>query len=70
MYTVSDMELNDLEGYEALYQAVNSEYYPVLADLDNYAWEHIPEEMEIESFIHGAMCISYSGRCLRSNYFT
>ena len=26
--------------------------------------------MEIESFIHGAMCISYSGRCLLSNYFT
>lgn len=32
--------------------------------------KHIPEEMEIESFIHGAMCISYSGRCLLSNYFT
>ena len=32
--------------------------------------ERIPEEMEIESFIHGAMCISYSGRCLLSNYFT
>ena len=32
--------------------------------------EHIPEEMEIETFIHGAMCISYSGRCLLSNYFT
>lgn len=31
--------------------------------------KHIPEEMEIESFIHGAMCISYSGRCLLSNYF-
>ena len=30
----------------------------------------IPQEMEIESFIHGAMCISYSGRCLLSNYFT
>lgn len=30
--------------------------------------EHIPEEMEIESFMHGAMCISYSGRCLLSNY--
>lgn len=29
----------------------------------------IPEDMEIESFIHGAMCISYSGRCLLSNYF-
>lgn len=32
--------------------------------------KHIPEDMEIESFIHGAMCISYSGRCLLSNYFT
>lgn len=32
--------------------------------------EHIPEDMEIESFVHGSMCISYSGRCLLSNYFT
>ena len=32
--------------------------------------ERIPEEMEIGSVIHGAMCISYSGRCLLSNYFT
>ena len=32
--------------------------------------EHIPEDMEIESFIHGAMCISYSGRCLLSNFMT
>ncbi len=32
--------------------------------------ENIPEKMEIETFIHGAMCISYSGRCLLSNYFT
>lgn len=31
--------------------------------------EHIPEDKEIECFIHGAMCISYSGRCLLSNYF-
>ena len=30
--------------------------------------EHIPEDMEIESFIHGAMCISYSGRCLLSSF--
>ena len=30
----------------------------------------IPEDMEIETFVHGAMCISYSGRCLLSNYFT
>ena len=32
--------------------------------------EKIPENLEIESFIHGAMCISYSGRCLLSSYFT
>ena len=32
--------------------------------------EHIPADMEIESFMHGAMCISYSGRCLLSSYFT
>lgn len=32
--------------------------------------ENIPDELEIETFIHGAMCISYSGRCLLSNYFT
>jgi len=32
--------------------------------------ERIPDDLEIESFIHGAMCISYSGRCLLSNYFT
>lgn len=31
---------------------------------------HISQDMEIETFIHGAMCISYSGRCLLSNYFT
>lgn len=30
----------------------------------------IPEELEIETFVHGAMCISYSGRCLLSNFFT
>ena len=32
--------------------------------------EHISDKMEIETFVHGAMCISYSGRCLLSNYFT
>ncbi len=31
---------------------------------------HISDELEIETFVHGAMCISYSGRCLLSNYFT
>lgn len=32
--------------------------------------KNIPADKEIECFIHGAMCISYSGRCLLSNYFT
>ena len=32
--------------------------------------DNIPEDMDIETFIHGAMCISYSGRCLLSNFFT
>ena len=32
--------------------------------------EKIPADMEIEAFVHGAMCISYSGRCLLSNYLT
>ena len=31
---------------------------------------HIPDDLEIETFIHGAMCMSYSGRCLLSNYMT
>lgn len=31
---------------------------------------NIPDDLEIETFIHGAMCMSYSGRCLLSNYFT
>ena len=30
----------------------------------------IPAELEIETFCHGAMCVSYSGRCLLSNYMT
>ena len=32
--------------------------------------KQLPEDMEIECFVHGAMCISYSGRCLLSSYFT
>lgn len=32
--------------------------------------EKIPTDMEIEAFVHGAMCISYSGRCLLSNYLS
>ncbi len=32
--------------------------------------ERIPKDLELEAFVHGAMCISYSGRCLLSNYMT
>ena len=32
--------------------------------------EAIPEELELEAFVHGAMCVSYSGRCLLSNFFS
>ena len=31
---------------------------------------NIPNDIELEAFVHGAMCISYSGRCLLSNYLT
>lgn len=31
---------------------------------------NIPADIELEAFVHGAMCISYSGRCLLSNYLT
>lgn len=31
---------------------------------------NIPQNIELEAFVHGAMCISYSGRCLLSNYLT
>lgn len=31
---------------------------------------NIPEELELETFVHGAMCVSYSGRCLLSNFFS
>ena len=32
--------------------------------------ENTPPELELEAFVHGAMCVSFSGRCLLSNYFT
>ncbi len=31
---------------------------------------NIPEELELEAFVHGSMCMAYSGRCLLSNYMT
>lgn len=32
--------------------------------------EKTPADLDIEAFVHGAMCVSYSGRCLLSNYMT
>ena len=32
--------------------------------------KNIPSEMRLETFVHGAMCVSFSGRCLLSNYLT
>ncbi len=32
--------------------------------------ENVPAELELEAFVHGAMCVSFSGRCLLSNYMT
>ncbi len=33
-------------------------------------WSNIPKDLELEAFVHGAMCVSFSGRCLLSNYMT
>lgn len=40
-----------------------------LTEIDTI-YKNIPDEMDLEAFIHGAMCISYSGRCLLSNFMT
>lgn len=40
-----------------------------LKDIKNIR-QNIPDDLELEAFVHGAMCISYSGRCLLSHYFT
>ena len=32
--------------------------------------QNTPKELELEAFVHGAMCVAYSGRCLMSNYYT
>ena len=40
-----------------------------LQDIKNIR-KNLDKKVELECFVHGAMCISYSGRCLLSNYFT
>ena len=43
-YSVSNIELTENEGYNALYQAVDSEFYPILADLDNDLNKYMQEK--------------------------
>ena len=40
-----------------------------LGEISNMS-KNAPDSLELEGFVHGAMCISYSGRCLLSNFFT
>ncbi len=40
-----------------------------LEEISNMS-KNAPDTLELEGFVHGAMCISYSGRCLLSNFFT
>ncbi len=32
--------------------------------------QNVPSDLELEAFVHGAMCVAYSGRCILSSYFT
>ena len=50
-------------------QANNTNYGTLIEEIRQIR-EKVPESLEVEAFVHGAMCISYSGRCLLSNYFT
>ena len=34
-----------------------------------YIRKNTPSELELEAFVHGAMCVAYSGRCLLSSYY-
>lgn len=78
---VPDMELHvSTQAGIVNYEAANAMYQlgarrVVLArelSLEEIAGIHakIPEDMSIECFAHGAMCMSFSGRCLLSNYMT
>ena len=55
-------KLRDTYGDERRTKLLNIE--------DTSKQDNIPEDMEIETFVHGAMCISYSGRCLLSSFMT
>ena len=70
-----------MEGHHFLFEAIRPFTYNVTLYVkgrlhrfnylhSTFSIENIKTGMEIEMFIHGAMCASYSGRCVLSNYFT
>ena len=68
-------QANTLNKYSAAFWAENGAKRIILARELSLAEikeirEFIPDNTELETFCHGAMCISYSGRCLLSDYFT
>ena len=80
MFTIAKEELPDIDIHIST-QANNTNYMTYqfwwkqgakrvvsARELSLNEIKHIPDEMEIETFMHGAMCISYSGRCLLSSF--
>lgn len=68
-------QANTLNKYSAAFWAKNGVKRVILArELSlqeiKEIREYLPIDIELEAFCHGAMCISYSGRCLLSDYFT
>ena len=56
----------DAERNEEVY----SDAYYFVEQTKETEVEHTPAELELEVFVHGAMCVAYSGRCLLSSYYT
>jgi putative protease len=78
---IPDMEIHISTQASAVSAAVCRAYYDLGAKRVVLARElpmeeileikaNIPKELELEAFIHGSMCVSYSGRCTLSNYLT
>lgn len=68
-------QANTINKYSAMFWAKNNVKRIILAreltiEEIKEIRAFIPKEIELEMFVHGAMCISYSGRCLLSNYLT
>lgn len=68
-------QANTLNKYSAMFWAKSNVKRIILAreltiDEIKEIRAFLPKEIELEMFVHGAMCISYSGRCLLSNYLT